>query len=316
MKHKKENFPFFGLIYVLSILAVIVVGISFSNILYFWIEDIYALPPSSPFPFGQEYATSIACQLVAVVVFFVCFAYTLRAYICCPELQDKPPMRRLFLKIMLFLSMLIFLGYIIGVISGYFSGESDFPSLLKVFVVMGVTAFGGLFFFFEARPSTTRMYHSSVVLIAIISTVISVVLTLIYAPPSVLQKVQRDRERINFIQKISAHVENFYRENDTLPKTLRPEFLSSWHDDTHTAEDPEKEFSYTPKDDHNFEICSVFESNPNDGRRIYRHDVHKSKGKNCRIYTVKKQKDGDTTMILQPIYIEQGKEKTHAGGLS
>ena len=268
---KESGYHFFGFMYALCMLAFASTGFALSNIFYFWIEDVYGLIPEFSFPLGKEYAVSLSCALVMVVVFFICYMYLTRAYKKIPD-RIKEGNHKLFLKVVLFVFLIAFIIYITSVVYGYFSGKNDFVSLLKILVMLVFTGMGAVFSYAEARFSIASQlwYRALVAFVMLMGVASGVGLTMKYSPPSMMRSIYRDQMLVKHINDIARDVEKQHDAHGSLPKTISGDL------------------EYRVKDGKSFQLCATFESDPKDGQRIRGYTQHKAKGKNCFVYVMKK----------------------------
>lgn len=282
---------FFGLIHTLSIFAIGTAGFAMANILCFWIEDSYGIDPIWSLPFGTQYATCISWQLVMSVVFLACFIYLSRVYKSMPELVEGK-WRKNIVKVLLFISIIVFLIYIIGIVHSYFSGHQEYTAFLKSCVMLGLTGLGVFFFSSEARPemTTSRLYQGSVIGMVVIAAISGIFLTLKYAPPQLMQAARRDEVKLSaIISKVNLSIRRYYNEHKALPSPKDLNQVLMRYDDISESEQPQ--FEYAVKNNRSFDICVEFETDPKGLGRArkqrYQDEAHKGKGKNCMNFLIK-----------------------------
>lgn len=311
----KAQHTFYGVSYLLSLTALVVIGFAFSNILYFVIEDIFNLPVQFSFPLGTEYAVSVSTLLVMSVVFITCFA--LNGFIQRKEPREilESKWRRLFLRFMLFLTLIVFIIYVIGIFYDYFSGKGDLTQLLKTVVMLLVTSLVSFIFYFEAKPkiANSKVYRSFVYFSVLASSVTGAFLTIHFAPPSIMRDVHYDYHLLRSIDNAVIKIKAYSDSEKHLPKQLSD--TESYGEGYYEIELDEKDLTrlhYSIKNENTFQICAEFKSDPNATyMRRLRYQVrkmHNAPGKNCRVYTIKKSSNNTTFAHLDMTKVVEKKE--------
>ncbi len=278
----------------------LIMGITFCNILHFSIEDKFDLPIVPSTFFGAEYATS-GSWFIVITLIFLCLTiwqwYKIRQ---APYLLGTVS-RKVDSKIMLFLGSAISFAYIIYILYGFLSGHSDFYGLLRILITLMVLTIGMVFvgvegYFPKILDTKAYLLVVSAISITSIVTVISLVVT--FASPTTLRLLQRDIVRAEQVNKLAHNIKRYYEQFKELPKSLDKVTIFGIIKREDLMDPQGQPYTFHPITNRSFDICTTFESDSNKIKRLMpifnNEDPWKyNQGLQCRRYFMEKDKDGE-----------------------
>lgn len=293
----KNNNPKYAFYYLLSLVALIFMAI-FSAVIVFYIIDksIYdALSMVDSYNNQSLLRFAISALLISSPVFFVC-ANIINQGLKRGILDKDSLLRNWLTYFILAVSAVVILGSIIGVINDFLSGEMTFKSILKLLVVILISALVFSFYLYDIKrekiskkDNVIRIFFGiSLVLV----TAIFVSAWFFVDSPKVARERKVDNILLNNIYSMESYINNYYDENATLPEDLvvLKENLMGNNFDDKIFRDPltNQEIEYNKKGDKDFELCANFrtdsyESERNRSYPVYMNDGTKVyvKGWNC-----------------------------------
>jgi hypothetical protein len=279
----------------------LVVGLSFSNIVHFTIEDMFDVPVIGSMFFGDEFARSLSWLLLSGVFYII-------TSLAARHLHKKQgniafPWKKIIYIGALIVLFLISLSYVVGVIYGYFGAYTDVAGLYRAIVTVCMNLLGMAYIFFELRYQNTLKPLKFIILTSALVGLLSLIglkLTLSYAPPSDLRMVRKDMKKRELLKTLPSHIKHYYEQQEEIPKKMEDLFqlgiLS--HTQLHTYQ--KEGIEYNPKEKNTFDVCATFQTNHQDGRRLKGFEDLEpySRGAMCLSHTIKKQK-GDVTVVVK-----------------
>lgn len=291
--------------FLFSLIALMICGLSFVNIVDFWIEDYFKIPLSDDrniFDFiiegNRTYAHKISWQIVSLACFLILFLWD-------RFLLRKDPsalfsrLRKKGLTFLIILFLTVMLVILVSLIYSYFSGQTEPYGLLRVGVVLGAMLLGVLFFYFEMAYHGLIVKTAYQVLVSILmvgSLVFSLFLLQAYGSPALMRTARQDIETNENMNRLLDLVNNHFLKTDSLPESLDDvlNYPRLKNDDFETI-------TYIVKNDASFQICGTFKLDWQSARRLktYWHFDKYTQGENCRTYHVKRHQNDKKSIEIE-----------------
>jgi hypothetical protein len=243
-------------------------GITFSNIIHFYLEDKFQQQNIYSLLFGGEYAKSLSWFLCLSCTFLALFGmrtYFTRKF----ALFHLSHVQSITLKTMLFLSFVSFFIFCVHTLYNYLNGYSTMYGLLRIAVTVCFIAMLSVFSYLELKKYNwvnTWSYLSIIGGIVVTMNIYAVFLTSIYASPTLLRNNKLDFEIYESLQHISKRVTAYYAKQGTLPKNFEELTLTGYLK-INDLKSREVLNAYTKKSDTTYQLCADFKTSSTDNPR-------------------------------------------------
>lgn len=287
----KNNNPKFAFYYLLSLVALIFVAVS-SAIIIFQIIDkniIDALVDRAYVNNGSL-RFSISALLVSAPIFFMMLKFINKG-LRKNELEKNSSLRRWLTYFLLFVSAVIILGSLIGILNSFLSGEMTLKFVLKALTILFISAIVFSYYSYDIKREDVvkkdkilKIFSwTSIFLVCI---VFVSALFFIESPKTARMKML-DQVVLDRIYSIESAVNGYYALNKELPESIDDilEHEKNVYFNKKNMVDPEsgEAIEYKKTGDKQFEVCANFRADSdNQGRRAYYSDDKGFKaGYNC-----------------------------------
>lgn len=288
----KNNNPKFAFYYLLSLVSLIFMAISSAMIIFQIInKNIFdAFSSYSGFYDGQM-RFGISALLISAPIFFL-MVRLINKGLRKKELSNDSGIRRWLTYFILFVSAVIILGSLIGVINSFLSGETTLKSALQFLTVIVISILVFSFYLYDIKrkdivkgdPVLKIFFWGSIFLVA--SIFISALFFI--ESPKMVRERNADQLVLNNINGLEDSINRYYNVNEALPENL-DEMLESddFYFNKKNISDPSggEKIEYRKIGDKNFELCANFRTDiSDDGIHSYyptRSDKNHKKGWNC-----------------------------------
>lgn len=286
----KNNNPKFAFYYLLSLVALIFTAIS-SAIIIFQIIDksINDILVDNIYNNDGGLRFGISALFVAAPIFFLMVNFVNKG-LRKSELEKESSLRRWLTYFILFVSAVIILGSLIGILNSFLSGEMTLKFALKTLTVLIISVLVFSYYFYDIKRDNVEKKDKNIRIFFIVS--LSLVLAIFISSfffvesPQMARRKKLDQIVLNRISVIESMVNNYYDLNKKLPSNLQEISLENGkiyfeEKDLYDPETGEK-IEYNKIGDKEFEICANFRTGSDDGEgRYYYADRRFKPGKNC-----------------------------------
>jgi hypothetical protein len=277
MEQEKSIKPFnaakFTFLYLTHLVSLVFTAISFGVIIFQainkFIDDPVGIYDAS---FQKEFLQfGIAALLVFAPVYFVVSRFIYKSLFD-GEVKRDSSLRRWLTYLILFVSFLVFAGYLVGFIINFLNGELTLKFILKVITVLAIAATVFSFYFYDISRKEAEGKKDKVIknyLIASLSAVIIVFIGSFFVAdnPSFARNKRLDNNIIMKFNQIDSCVEQYYREKKEMPADLESIKNNCTYllDKSLSDEVTKKAFEYKAKEGKKYELCAEFRtSNKNE----------------------------------------------------
>lgn len=139
------------------------------------------------------------------------------------HLDQQSRVRKWLTYLILFASAVIVIGFLMGILNNFLNGELTVKFILKAITAIGIAGLVFGYYLHDIRrdkfgsDKAVVMYRN----IFLVLTIGSLIASFFFVDsPFKARAIREDDERVNRLQNISWQVENYYRENNTLPTGL------------------------------------------------------------------------------------------------
>jgi hypothetical protein len=224
----------------------------------------------------------IAALLVFTPIFYIVSRFIFKA-VRQGEIKRDSGIRRWLTYLILFVSFLVFAGYLTSFVFNFLDGELTLKFILKTITVLAIAATIFSFYFYDISRKQTEGRVSKVVRIYFFSTLFAIIVVFIGSffvvdNPFLERAKKMDDDILNKFNTIDNCVEIYYKENKIMPESME-EIKSECPYISEKAivdENTGKFFEYHLKQDRTYELCAEFYASNRDEEDSRRNYVYYS----------------------------------------
>lgn len=265
----KNNAPKFAFFYLLSLVALIFtslsVGIIIFQIINKEIVDIISQYPGSYSDGAMKFA--ISTIIISTPVYYFTARQIYRSLFR-GSLDEDAGVRKWLTYFILLVSIVVMIGWLIGIINGFLDGELTTKFILKAITALAISGSVFSFYLYDIRregikgkkDKVINVYFYASLLVILIAFVAS---WFIVESPTETRKRKSDQNIISSFYTIDSHLNDYYQRNEALPESL--EDLSA---DKYTGLESDdlanpftgKEYEYKVINAEEYELCTDFQT--------------------------------------------------------
>ncbi len=315
MEENKGNAAKFAFFYLLSLVGLIFVSISVGTIIFEIINKFIDDPAGYYGGAFNDQAVKFAISAIFVAgpIFYVVTSFIYKS-LYKGELDKDSGVRRWLTYFILFVSSVVMIGWLIGVINNFLNGEITLKFVLKALTSLMIASGIFSFYLYDIRREDIHQKKDKVIKVffyvslVIVSSVFIASFFMIDSPKKANEK-KIDRRIINNFRQVDTCVEEYHRNNDKLPENMASIKQECNYILDDELKDPETGdmFEYKIVGDGEYELCAEFRtSNIEEGSdHPYsfdrKEDLHAS-GWQClkrEVYEEKKEQAPDIEPALE-----------------
>ncbi len=275
------KFVFF---YLTHLVSLVFIAVAFGTIIF---QTINKKIPDSLNLYSAVYNSTlmkfgIAALLVFAPIFYIVNRFIFRA-VRQGEIKRDSGIRRWLTYLILFVSFLVFAGYLTSFVFNFLDGELTLKFVLKTITVLVIAATIFSFYFYDISRKQTEGQRSLVVRIYFFSTLFAITIVFIgsffVADNPFLERAKKmDEDILNKFNTIDNCVEMYYAENEIMPGNME-EIKSECPYISEKAivdENTGKFFGYHLKQDRTYELCAEFHASNRDEEGNLRNYIYYS----------------------------------------
>lgn len=287
MSNHHAKFVFY---YLLSFLSLAFIAISIGLILFGVIDiKVFDIITHYQNSYDQQFKFAISALIIASPVFYLVsrlIANGLREN----KLEKSSALRKWLIYLILFISSVVILGVLIGVINSFLSGELSTKFILKALSVFTISGFIFSFYLYNLQKNDFNKFKAWDKVFLYLSIILIIVpfisVWFFIDSPHEARNKRLDNINLEHIDRLENAINIYYQDKQALPQSLDElatfsgsdvisQGLLNFNDD--------RKIEYHKLGDKEFELCSSFISNNmNDKNPNYRPYVHRHKvGWNC-----------------------------------
>lgn len=287
----KNNNPKFAFYYLLSLVALIFTAVS-SAIIIFQIIDKNVSDALVDRVYANDGALrfGISALFISAPIFFMMLKFINKG-LRKNELEKDSSLRRWLTYFILFVSAVIILGSLIGILNSFLSGEMTLKFVLKALTILLISAIVFSYYFYDIKRENMEKKDKTLKIfswtsIALVCVIFVSALFFVESPKTARMK-RLDQMVLNRVYSLESAVNSYYDLNKKLPENI--EEISKYGEkiyfDKKNILDPEsgEAIEYKKTGDKQFELCANFrtDSDNQEGRNYYSGDKNFKPGYNC-----------------------------------
>jgi hypothetical protein len=276
----KSNAAKFVFFYLTHLVSLGFMTVSFGMIIF---QIINKNIPDAVAYYSGSYSASalrfaISALLVSAPIFYVATSFIEKSLFT-GELRKDSAIRRWLTYLVLFVSFLIFIGWLIAFVYNFLDGELTLKFFSKVISVLAIAGAVFSFYIYDIRREAVENIKDKVVKIFFIASLSLVVIVFVSSfffveSPSEARDRKLDEMVINNFYSIDSCVDQYYTEKQNLPADFAAMQADCQYLTSNQLRDSQtgKDFSYGAVGTTTYEICANFRTsnigdnnNSNDG---------------------------------------------------
>lgn len=287
----KNNNPKFAFYYLLSLVALIFMSISLGIIMFQIIDKSITDALSDTMYRGSDSLRfGISALFVSSPIYFL-MLNLINKGLRKNELEKESSIRRWLTYFILFVSAVIILGSLIGILNSFLSGEMTLKFVFKALTILIISAIVFSYYFYDIKRENVEKKDKTIkaFFFASVGLVFIVFVSALFfvESPKTARMKRLDQIVLNRIYSIESAVNNYHELSKKLPENLEEvsKYGEKIYFDEKSLSDPEsgEKIEYKKIDDSHFEICANFrtDSNNQEGKGYYSGEKSFKVGYNC-----------------------------------
>lgn len=296
--------------YLLSLASLIFVGLSIGMVAFGIIDrSVSDALDSSYYNYNGQLKFAISALLIASPIYYWMSSLISKG-LKKGELDKDSGIRRWLTYFIILVSSLIILGFLIGIINSFLSGELTTRFILKslsVFIISG-SVFSYYLYDIKREEVVSRKPVTRIFLFASLAIVLAAFISAWFfvESPKEARNRRLDDMVVSNMRSIEGAVNSYFEQNDRLPADLSElESGSRINLSDSVLVDPETKtpIEYKTVDDISFELCATFRTDSNaNQRQAISYDYSHEAGYQCITDTVwNKAGLKDDTVMAEPV---------------
>jgi len=274
--------------YSLALVTLIIGAISFGSVIFEFINKFFPLISDSYYSENPEIKTAISGIVIAFPIFYF-IKFMIYKGIRKGEFDINSSVRKWMTYFIIFVSSVVMVGSLIGLLNNFLDGETTNNSILKILVVLIVSSSIFGFYFYDIKSSKINKKFNLVYFIISCLLVLAALVSafFIIESPSEARSRKLDQQVLGNFETIKRGLEMYYNNNKKLPENLA-ELESQNYDYIDPKEFIEestgKYYDYKAIEGKKFELCATFSAaSSKDGKEAGYNSINwkHAKGYQC-----------------------------------
>jgi type II secretory pathway pseudopilin PulG/uncharacterized membrane protein (DUF485 family) len=220
VKSNAAKFVFFYLLHLVSLgFMTVSFGIILFQIINKYVADVIAAYSGSYDESALKFA--ISALLVSAPIYYG-ISWLLQKSLRLGELKKDSAVRRWLTYLIMFVSFLIFIGWLIAFVNNFLNGEVTMKFVLKTISVLAIAATVFGFYFYDVRRAVVDNVKDKVLRIFFFASLAAVIIVFVASffvaeSPNASRSRILDEQTINNFYMIDSCADQYYREKKELP---------------------------------------------------------------------------------------------------
>jgi hypothetical protein len=278
----KNNAPKFAFFYLLSLVALVFTSLSVGIIIFQIINkeiiDVINQSQGSYSDGAMKFA--ISTIIISTPVYYLTSRQIYKSLFK-GDLNEEAGVRKWLTYFILLISIVVMIGWLIGIINGFLDGELTTKFILKAITALAISGSVFSFYLYDIRREDIKGKKDKVVNIYFYVSLVVILVAFVASwfiveSPSETRKRKSDQNIISSFYMIDNSLHNYHQENEELPQSLDDlsvdKYIKLDADDlTNPFTGKKYEYKFISKDE--YELCTDFQtSNKENERRDYYRD--------------------------------------------
>ena len=254
--------------YLIVLLTLSFTTVGLGQILF---QVINSLFPETTYAYDSAYSIytlrfGISSVIVAAPIFWF-MSYTINKELAKKELDFHSGIRKWLTYLILLISSATIIGFLIGLLNNFLSGELTVKFTLKMLSALVIAAITFGYYFYDLKrtdfePNKVIYIFRAVFFIVVVGSLVWGFW--VHESPMKARYLREDETRVNQLGQISFQVENYYREQGALPSDLSL-VEDRLYEDSLLDPVTDVPFQYRVLSETSYELCAVFHFSNREG---------------------------------------------------
>lgn len=269
MENNSAKYAFF---YMLSLVALIFMAISSGMIIFQIINKkiVDVISQYSARFSSEQLKFAISALVISAPIYYLTMRQIIKSLFS-GTLPKDSAIRKWLTYFILFVSLVIMLGWLVAIINSFLDGELTAKFILKAFAAIGIAAAIFSFYFYEIKRAEVQNQKDKTVQIYFYGSLAAVIIIFFSSfffveSPQEARNRNHDEDIINKFSQIDSAINTYFMENKKVPDNLDI-LLSDINYITETdVKDPytKEKFGYNAIATGTYELCAEFFSSDKD----------------------------------------------------
>lgn len=262
----QNNAAKFAFFYMLSLVSLIFMALATGMIIFNIIDKYIVDALNQQYYYGYDSGLKFALSalIIATPVFFITMK-EIHKNLFSGDLSKDSGIRRWLTYLILFISSVVMIGWLIGVVNSFFAGELSLKFGLKALTAIGISAAVFSFYYYDIKRESIEGVKDNVISIYLYSSLAVVVVAfvvgvIVVESPKETRNRKLDSALLSNFTQIDSALQDYYWTYEKMPATLDELKADSRYLSDRSFEDPEtlEEIKYTVLGDAEYELCATF----------------------------------------------------------
>ncbi|MCK9393421.1 MAG: DUF5671 domain-containing protein [Candidatus Paceibacterota bacterium] len=285
---ESQNSPKFAFFYSLALVTLIIGSISLGTMFFEFINKFFPLIQNNYYGENSGLKFAISGVIISFPIFYLIKSFIYKG-IKKGDLAINSSIRKWLTYFIIFISAVVMIGSLIGLLNNFLDGETTFNFVLKAITVLVISSAIFTFYFYDikSREINGKFIMAYFVMSAIIVCIALVSSFFIIESPTEARSRKIDQKILSNFETVKRGLEQYYVDNTKLPSNL-DELKAQEYSYIDSAEFVEestgKYYNYEVVDAVKYKLCVNFNSsNLNNGNDTTYYSVNwkHDKGYQC-----------------------------------
>ncbi len=262
----------FAFFYLLSLIALIFMALSTGMIIF---QIINKYVPDILNEYSGRYSDdALRFAISAIIISTPIFYLTTRQIhknLFSGDLDKESGVRKWLTYFVLLITSVIMIGWLIGIVNSFLSGELTLKFILKALTAIGIAAIIFSFYLYDIKRDNVKGKKDNIIRIYFYVTLTIVIVSFIASlfvveSPMETRKEKLDQKIMNDFSMLESEISRYYNEHNVLPESLdiAQNEYGLLKDETLQNEVTGEKYEYKIVDEKNYELCTTFYSSNKD----------------------------------------------------
>ena len=272
MKQKNNNAAKFAFFYMLSLVALIFMALN-TGIIVFQIVNKSIADVIDQYS-GRYSPSLLKVAMSSLIISTPIFYLTIRQIyksLFSGALDKNSGVRKWLTYSILFISSVVMIGWLIGIVNSFFEGDLTIKFILKAITAIGIAAGVFTFYLYDIKREEVLgkkdkvirgyFYGSLAVIVAVFTSSLFFV-----ESPTETRNRKMDSAILSSFNKISTAINDYYNDEKKLPESLEEIAVEFSHVTDRDLKDQvtDKKYEYRIVSDRKYEFCATFRTSNKD----------------------------------------------------
>jgi hypothetical protein len=285
---ENQSSPKFAFYYCLALVTLVIGSISLGTIIFELINKFVPLIANNYYGENSGLKFAISGVIISFPIFYF-IKSRIYSGIKKGEFGINSSVRRWLTYFIIFVSTVVMVGSLIGLLNNFLDGETTLNFVLKTLTVLGISALIFSFYFYDIKSKAINDKFNMIYFVVCVVLILAALVSsfFIIESPAEARARKLDQKILGNFETIKRGLEQYYNDNKALPKNLdelKSQDYSYIDSNEFNEEATSKYYGYNVLDDKRYELCANFNSSNLDNKNdtsYYSANWKHDKGQQC-----------------------------------